>query len=182
MAWAEKQLKRNAFNEIVPQYFDEALDDWVPYTGVYGEVTLSGNKTEVVFARNIYTSDQQKEMTVPDYVKGAIITYRVHALTGAFEAGEGIRFVSLDYVLNKYGDISNHLAFDYINHVCRYRQYRYPGVDSLGDVDTTRFYTYEEIQVSPLPLGSILRIRMDIKGSFGTGEGIDAEVNLKWLI
>ena len=46
MAWAEKQLKRNTFGEIVPQYFDEVLGDWVPYTGVYGEVTLSGKIVE----------------------------------------------------------------------------------------------------------------------------------------
>lgn len=53
MAWDEKQLKRNTFGEIVPQYFDEVLGDWVPYTGVYGEVTLSGNIHEDVIATNL---------------------------------------------------------------------------------------------------------------------------------
>ena len=87
MAWAEKQLKRNAFNEIVPQYFDEALDDWVPYTGVYGEVTLSGNilpgrDIEVVDVWTalalVDTTTQFKDVNLAKYKKVALWCSNTH--------------------------------------------------------------------------------------------------------
>ena len=95
MAWAEKQLKRNAFNEIVPQYFDEVLDDWVPYTGVYGEVTLSG--TNVLLAEGDTVVAAGAIVTVTNNISVADVR-EVYAYAGKAQANTPwkleIRFIS----------------------------------------------------------------------------------------
>jgi hypothetical protein len=178
MAWAEKQLKRNAFNEIVPQYYDEALDDWVPYTGVYGEVTLSGKKREdvVVIERAVRTASPAATtaLTVPEGAVGVHINGRVYGSTGTFASGEGLKV----YIAPRgFGGLSG--AYGVVH----------SPVITSSEVSVQWAPSAAQPEAGTLPrlmvVGAMLPIafglNFEISGTFEAGQGIDCELQVRWI-
>ncbi len=171
---------------ILPQIWNHELQDWVVTseqnplpTQVYGS-----NVEEVTaIERGVYSETERRYLDIPDGVIGVFIYARIRSVIGNFSTDEGYKLWTFP-IIEPTGVPINHTFEDYAAMSW--------STDSEGLSTSPSVYLYPTInearksgQQISLPtrvdVGRRIRIDLRISGAFQSGEGIDAEVFVRWL-
>jgi hypothetical protein len=141
---------------------------------------LSGRITQEVIAEALRTSSVIVDVPVPQNVRGAIVSMRMSAATGTFGAGQGCCLKTqagagdgrLYFTASLESDV-NTTAF------MRQTHFWFPGA-AKGDANNSSVAsTFKYAGLSPQP---ILRVTMEISGTFADGEGVTAVCKVTFIV
>jgi len=206
MSWETKPLLlKNGLP--IPQQFDPALDEWVEYTNedikalrselalvktelqtikanqLSGDqkVTLSGTiepqDNIVIGARAVRDSFESffvPPSTVPALARGVIITLVVYGVTGTFASGEGYQLELLEHAFGSTqakklaSTLPSTVSGNQSGGIIKV----YPGIEKIDN------HKYVDV---PTIINNNFRVIFSVTGTFQAGEGIDCEVQLRWL-
>jgi len=147
--------------------------------GTQSSMLLSGRTTQVAIASALRTATASANIPVPAGVKGAIITMYVSAITGTFSAGQGVYLLTAagaglgSYFTAKMVSTATTTQYSRQTHIW------YPGAVEGNAVDYGTVYTHKVTGLSPQPL---MEIAMNITGTFDTGQGITAQIDVYFII
>ena len=138
---------------------------------------------EIVLKRSIYKSNTVTTLDIPQGVKGAFVYVRAFGVTGTFSSNQGYKLWAFP-VRNTPSVPSDRPRSDY------------EGMDWISEVEGANrnpsiyFYpTVPEVVKTGLNLtyptrvdvSNRLRVDLRVSGTFGSDEGIDASVYVRWL-
>jgi hypothetical protein len=146
-------------------------------------IQLTGRITKETLTRAVRVAgNYSADIPVPTYAKGALVQLRIHGITGTFAADEGYNLRVNTYLKSVYtpdGELISTLAKSNIS----FRNQMvviYPGVNYVTDNYDPANQDRKLIN-GPI-VGDILRCRVDINGTFATGQGVDCDIHVQWLI
>jgi len=140
----------------------------------------TGSKGEYVtfFEREVRTENtSESRLYKPEGVKGFNAYLIINGITGTFQSNEGVRLrISTGYRINRYvlSETTNWTSASNRLHVIT----TYPGIQE-GNIDLINGSSV--ISMSN-PALRIISLQIEIDGEFTSGEGIDCEVVVEWLI
>lgn len=172
---------------ILPQIWNHELQDWVVTseqnplpTQLYGSIV----EQETALPREIYSDTSNALLDIPSGVRGAFVYIRVHGVTGSFASDEGYKLWAFP-ILYSIGTAMNgsiHDNYDGMNWMTSRdgsssspSVYLYP---NLSEARTTGKNLYYPTRID---VGTRLRVDIRVSGTFNEGEGIDAQIYVRWL-
>ena len=162
----------------VANYTQNASGVWLPTSQNNPMPTqLTGsNVEEEVFPRGVRGNQgDSKYLTAPKGAIGFRAELTVHGVTGVFENGQGINLQFWDRTAKKVSFTTIHSTRKTNGSINRSQHVitTYPGL-------TTEPYEENFLQVSTI-IGTILRLQIQIDGTFSEDEGFDCELHVRWL-
>src|SRR5699024_2698081 len=171
---------------ILPQIWDHDKEDWVvtsEQNPLPTQVTGSSVEEVTAIERGVYTETRRKLLDIPDGVIGVFVYARIRSVVGDFSTDEGYKLWTFP-IIEQSGIPMNHSIEDYAAMSW--------STDTEGLRTSPSVYLYPVInearksgQQISLPtrvdVGRRLRVDLRISGAFQSGEGIDAEVFVRWL-
>ena len=171
---------------ILPQIWDHDKEDWVvtsEQNPLPTQVTGSSVEEVTAIERGVYTETRRKLLDIPDGVIGVFVYARIRSVVGDFSTDEGYKLWTFP-IIEQAGIPMNHSIEDYAAMSW--------STDTEGLRTSPSVYLYPVInearksgQQISLPtrvdVGRRLRVDLRISGAFQSGEGIDAEVFVRWL-
>lgn len=141
----------------------------------FGTYTEGRRITQKVHERAVYTAENNDIfLSPPRWAKGAIFVCRTHTITGSGTPTLKLQTNHINRIANTRGPFLES-TITAANRTAAH--YWYPGI-SAGDKSDR----IDSVRITGLPLNEMMLVTLNITlGTFGAGEGIEAEVDVTWL-